>query len=232
MKNTIELQLIMNKSISREEIMALVEKKDFDNEKEFEEYMILRLKNLFRVEEKQINYEITTTPFEYKGSKRADIVIRSKDTFGRILIVIELKLERSIQKFHDDSWESAVKQLHEYSQDVRATYGILMTEEKCLIYRYRWYMDKQDFQNHPSSIPNIRKVEEQAIRSGFLEALLHERSQKYLYLFAIILVLMGESVYLIGPFLQKQNWIFVLIVFLLMFFFAVRVIIDLIKIEK
>lgn len=212
--------------------MALVEKKDFDNEKEFEEYMILRLKNLFRVEEKQINYEVTTTPFEYKGSKRADIVIRSKDIFGRILIVIELKLERNIEKFYDDSWELAAKQLHKYSQDVRATYGILMTEEKCLIYRYRWYKDKQDFQNHPTSIPNIRKVEEQAIRSGFIDALAHERSQKYLYLFAIVFTLIVETVLLIGPFLQKQNPIIVLIIFLLMSFFIVRVIRDLIKIEK
>lgn len=222
----------MNKSISREKIMALVEKKDFDNEKEFEEYMILRLKNLFRVEERQINYEVTTTPFEYKGSKRADIVIRSKDTFGRILIVIELKLERSIEKFYDDSWELAAKQLHKYSQDVRATYGILMTEEKCLIYRYRWYMDKQDFKNHPSSIPNIRMVEEKAIQSGFIEALKFERSFKYLCLFVAISILMGGISYLVGTFLQKQNWAIILIIFIIISFSAGLTIKDLIKIEK
>lgn len=213
--------------------MNLVEKKDFRSEDEFENYILPKLTGLFGVGKDRISNQILTTPFEYYLSNRADIVVKSKGDLNKILVVIELKLEKNIEKYTSGDWEIASKQLFRYCQDVRAPYGVLMTEEKCLIYRYRWYKEKDNYCDHPSQMPNIKRVEEIAVLDSFIEIIKNDKSTKYVYLFALFLILMGEIGYKVGLLLQKSGNIFVylitLVLVLIASFYIIR---DLIRIER
>lgn len=118
----------MNHWITKRQILELVKDKNFESEDEFRGYLAPQLSKLFGIKNDQIDTESDTTSFDKTLSNRVDIVIRTDDRFRKAILVIELKLTRSVEKYKDGEYEEAVKQLHKYSQDTRATYGILLTE--------------------------------------------------------------------------------------------------------
>lgn len=190
--------------ISRERLIDLTSGKRFQTEKEFEEFITPKIVDLFMIENSQIVNQETTTTFDYTLSNCADIVIKSKGEFSRILVVIELKLERNINKYNNTDWTNASKQLHKYCQDVRAPYGIVLSEDKCLIYHYKWYREQTGYNDHPDKIPSIRRIEEEVVQSLFIEAIVHEKSLKYIYIVVFASVIFSGLGYSAGLYIQKN----------------------------
>lgn len=118
----------MARFITKQQILDLVKGQDFETEDNFRNYLAPQLSKLFRIKKDQIDIESDTTSFDKTLSNRVDIVVRTDDQFRKAILVIELKLTKSVEKFKNGEYEEAVKQLHKYSQDTRAPYGILLTE--------------------------------------------------------------------------------------------------------
>lgn len=175
----------MARWIYEKEILKILEGKNFDTEKEMEEYVTSQLPSLIRVKKEQIDEQSITTSFDKKISNCADIVIRSNDPeIRKALLVIELKLTKSIDKFKDGDYIEAIKQLHKYCQDVKAPYGILLTDKICFIYRYNYLKNDQEFEKVITHrIPNLKIMEDRTTREAFFDFLIRRGALKYLYLF-------------------------------------------------
>lgn len=172
-------------------------------QKEFEEYISPRLVELFKIKPSQIKNQAITTSFDYTLSNCADIVIRTDDPdFKKALLVIELKLSKSIDKFENGDYSKAVKQLHKYCQDVRSLYGILLTDETCFIYNYRYFRyDDKPERDVENRIPNIKKIESERMWSKLVEFFLYKKSMKFISILggiANILLLLFILLFFIG----------------------------------
>lgn len=188
----------MNRWIYKKEILGLIENQEFDSEKEFEEYITPRLVELFKIKLSQIDNQSITTSFDYTLSNCADIVIRTDDEFRKAILVIELKLTKSIDKFENSDYTKAVKQLHKYCQDVRSLYGILLTDETCFIYNYRYFQyDDEPERDGENRIPSVKKIENKMLKSDFINFLLHKKSMKYILYFVvyILIVLLSAKIF-------------------------------------
>lgn len=173
----------MNRWIYKKEILGLIENQKFNSEKEFEEFITPRLVELFKIKPSQIKNQAITTSFDYTLSNCADIVIRTDDEFKKVILVIELKLTKSVDKFENGDYSKAVKQLHKYCQDVRSLYGILLTDETCFFYNYRYFRyDDKPERNEENRIPNIKKIESKRMWSTFVNFLLYKNSINYVLL--------------------------------------------------
>jgi len=182
----------MKKWILKNDILELIKGKRFESEKEFEEYITPLLVELFEIKPSQIGNQITTTSFDYTLSNCADIVVRTDDEFKKVILVIELKLTKSIDRFENGDYEKAAKQLHKYCQDTRSPYGILLTDENCFIFKYRFFRyDDRPERNAKNRIPNVNKIEDEMARDVFLDFLLYKKSLKYFYLFLAGCIVLG-----------------------------------------
>lgn len=186
----------MSKWIYKKEILKIFDGKSFDTEKEMEEYVVQQLPSLLKIKPGQIDRQSITTSFDGKISNCADIVIRSDDPdFKKSLLVIELKLTKSVDKFKNSDYTEAVKQLSKYCQDVRANYGILLTEENCFIYFYDYIRKDQEFLRvDKDRIPNIKIIEDRATREAFIEFVVRKGSLKYTCLIILLSILMGSLI--------------------------------------
>lgn len=201
----------MKRWIYKKEILGLIENQKFNSEKEFEEYITPRLIKLLNIKPSQIENQITTTCFDYTLSNCADIVIRTDDDFKKVILVIELKLTKSVDRFENSDYTKAVKQLHKYCQDVRSLYGVLLTDETCFIYKYNYFRyDNEPERNGENRIPNIKRIENKMTLNAFIEFVLHKKSLKYTYLFIISALLLGNLLWIL------------LIFFIRLIFLAVR----------
>lgn len=182
----------MSKWIYKKEILSLLESQKFNSEKEFEEYITPKLVKLFNIKLSQIKNQPKTTSFDYTLSNCADIVVRSDDDFKKAILVIELKLTKSVDKFKNGDYIDAVKQLHKYCQDVRSLYGILLTDETCFIYNYKYFRyDDKPERDGENRIPNVKKIEEQMALHALADLLIHKKSIKFfIYFFIYILIVM------------------------------------------
>jgi hypothetical protein len=174
----------MSRWIYKKEILSLIENQKFNSEKEFEEFITPRLVELFKIKPSQIENQSITTSFDYTLSNCADIVIRSDNPdFKKALLVIELKLTKSVDKFKNSDYSDAVKQLHKYCQDVKSPYGILLTEETCFIFYYDYVKkDQESIRVGTDRIPNIKIIEDSATREAFFDFVVRKSSLKYTYL--------------------------------------------------
>ncbi len=170
----------MNKPITKQEILNLVKDQNFNTEDEFRDYLTPLLSKLFRIKKDQIDIESDTTSFDKTLSNRVDIVVRTDDQFRKAILVIELKLTSSVEKFKNGDYEEAVKQLYKYSQDTRAPYGILLTEVSCAIFKNKYFSYNQVPKRVPTDeLPSIDKIEDEMAIYALLDFLLYKKSMKY-----------------------------------------------------
>lgn len=171
----------MKRWITKHEILDLVKGNSFRSEDEFRDFIAPKIANLFNVKRSQISTEQDTTSFDRTLSNRADIVIETDDNFRKALVVIELKLAKSIEKFYGGSYEAPRKQLHKYCQDTRAPFGILLTEESCFIYKNKYFSYNQTPKRDSADrIPCIDRVEDVVAIYALIDFLLYKKSTKYL----------------------------------------------------
>jgi len=188
----------VNHWITKKQILELIKVKTFKTEDEFRDYLAPQLVKLFGIKESQVEVESKTTSFDQTLSNRCDIVIRTDDAFRKAIIVIELKLARNIEIFEKGDYENARKQLHKYSQDTRAPYGILLTEEDCFIYKNKYFSyDQKPKREQADKIPPINKIEDKMALYALLDFLLYKKSMKYLVLLIFILI----TLYLINKYI-------------------------------
>lgn len=179
----------MNHWITKKQILDLIKIKTFRIEDEFRDYLAPQFVKLFGVKESQVDVESDTTSFDQTLSNRCDIVIRTDDAFRKAIVVIELKLARNIEIFEKGDYEMARKQLHKYSQDTRAPYGILLTEEDCFIYKNKYFSyNQKPKRDQTDKIPPINKIEDKMALYALLDFLLYKKSMKYLVILLSILV--------------------------------------------
>lgn len=174
----------MSKVITKQEILNLVKGQYFDTEDEFRDYLVPKLTKLFKVRENQVETESITTSFDYTLSNRADIIIKTEgEVFKKAFIVFELKLEKSLEKFKNGDYTDADKQLKKYCQDVRAPYGVLLTENFCAIYRNKYFSyDQEPKRVEKEEIPTINQIENLMAKEAILDAWTHSKTTKYMLL--------------------------------------------------
>jgi hypothetical protein len=174
----------MSRWIYKKEILEILKGKSFDTEEEMEKYVVSKLPSLLKIKPEQIDQQSVTTSFDGTLCNCADVVIRSDDPdFKKAILVIELKLTKSVDKFKNSDYTEAVKQLHKYCQDVRALYGILLTEETCFIYRYDYLVkDQRGLRVETDRIPNMKRLEDKTTREALFDFVVRKRSFKYVCL--------------------------------------------------
>ena len=173
-----------------ENFTKLVEGIHFNSEPEFRDYITPKIRELLKIKKNQIHNEKVTTQFDWTLSNCADILISSDENSSKILLVIELKLERFINKFYKGNFTHAAKQLHKYCQNTRAPYGLLLTEEKYLIYHYE-YSDSNSKPKRKNKIPKIISIEREVAKNTFIDAILQKHSTIYFYLFVVLVLIMA-----------------------------------------
>jgi len=178
----------MNRWITKQQILDLFKDKNFESEDEFRNYLAPQLSKLFRIKKDQIDIESDTTSFDKTLSNRVDIVVRTDDQFRKAILVIELKLTNSVEKFKNGDYEEAVKQLHKYSQDTRAPYGILLTEVSCAIFKNKYFSYNQVPKRIPTDkLPSIDKIEDEMAIYALLDFLLYKKSMKYILIITFLI---------------------------------------------
>lgn len=189
----------MSKWIYKKEILKIFDGKSFDTEKEMEEYVVQKLPSLLEIKPEQIDRQSITTSFDGKISNCADIVIRSDDPdIKKALLVIELKLTKSVDKFKNSDYTEAVKQLSKYCQDVRASYGVLLTEENCFIYLYDYLKkDQESLRIKTDRIPNIKIIEDRATGDALADFIVRKGSFKYFCFLILSIFAVSLPLYLI-----------------------------------
>lgn len=177
----------MNKSITKQQILELIKDQNFKTEDQLKKHIVPHLAKLFKVKESQIEQEATTTSFDYKNSERADLLIKTDGSGApKVLIVIELKISKSVEDYNNGNYKEPRNQLSKYSQDTRAPYGILLTDRSCFIYRNKYFFYNQEPKRiQENKIPSINKIEEKITLYTLLDFLLCKKSFKYIYIFII-----------------------------------------------
>jgi len=207
--------------------LDLVKDRVFNTEDEFRDYLAPKLVTLFEIKKEQIKMEVTTTSFGYGLSNRADIIIEGDfGRFRKALIVFELKLSKSVEKFKNGDYTEAIKQLKIYCQDTRAPYGILLTENFCAIYRNKYFSyDQEPKRIEEDVIPSIDGIQNIMTRDSALDFSLQDKSSKY------FLVVISFFIFLYYFFskISESNLFFSLILSFLVFFVLYKVTIFLIN---
>lgn len=179
----------MNRWITKQQILELVKDKHFKSEDEFRDYLVPQLSKLFGIKNDQIDTESNTTSFDKTLSDRVDIVVRTDDQFRKAILVIELKLTKSVEKFKNGVYEEAVKQLFKYSQDTRAPYGILLTEVSCAIFKNKYFSYNQTPKRVPTDkLPSVDKIEDGMAVYALLDFLLYKKSMKYFSIITFLIM--------------------------------------------
>ena len=182
----------MAKAITKQQLLDLVKDKSFKTEDEFRDYLKPLLVKLFKVKENQVETESVTTSFDYTLSNRADIIIKTDgDFFKKAFIVFELKLSKSLEQFKNGDYTEADKQLKKYCQDVRAPYGVLLTEDFCAIYRNKYYSyDQEPKRDKENKLPSISQIEDILVKEALLNLRTHNKSFKYILLIILFVLLL------------------------------------------
>jgi hypothetical protein len=185
----------MSEIITKQQLLWLVGDEYFKSEKEFEEYIIPRLIKLFKIKPSQIDRQSITTSFDYTLSNCADIVIRTDDNFERAMVVIELKLSRNVEKYKEGSYEESRKQLNKYCQDVRALYGILLTDIDCHVFENKYFFKDQKWKRNESDcLPGIDIIERRMTFNALVDFIFRKYSEKYVVRFIIGFIIFGSII--------------------------------------
>lgn len=135
----------------KKDFLNLLQGKTFASEDEMEKYLESILPSVLNIAPSKVYSQKNATPFSGKHSKRPDIVI--EDENDQIIVVLELKLQRSIANNYSKS--SAIRQMQEYCQSVGAIYGVLLSEKYCKIFKY--FPESRTFREEPA-LPPINQI--------------------------------------------------------------------------
>ncbi len=181
----------MSKVITKQQILELIKDKKFNSEEEMENYVFPKISKLFSVKESQVERQLETTPFEGRYSNRADIIIKTDDNFERAMVVIELKLSKSIENYLGGDYELPVKQLYKYCQDVRSPYGILLTDIDCHIFENKFFFSNQKPKRDDNDcLPTIDGIQKKMTFNSFIEFGLCKHSLRYIILIILFYILL------------------------------------------
>lgn len=203
----------MDKFISSKDLQNILVNREFSKEEEIRDLVAEKLPSLLKIDKHQIKVEPLTTSFDFTLSNRADILVKTPGEFNKIILVIECKLHISVENFKESSYVDATKQLHKYCQDVRAPYGILLSDKFCAIWHYKYFeYDKQPERVEENKIPEVKKIMEEMALSSMMDVVAHPKTKKYFYLLFIIAYALGYVGSLMGIYLKKlTNPIFILV---------------------
>lgn len=168
----------MPKFLTKQDFLSLVTKKKYNTEEEFENDIKSKLPTLLDVDKEQVTNQFYTLGFDGPQHNRADIVIKSKEEVPHALIVIELKIDRFIDKFDQENFTRAANQLRKYCQNIKALYGVILTEEKCLMYKFN-YRQLGSWRDEVSQIPFPDKIDKEHAREAMIDAILHRSNFNY-----------------------------------------------------
>lgn len=202
--------------------MELLENRKFNEEAEIRDLVTEKLPALLKVDKDQVKTEHLTTSFDYTLSNTADIFVKTPGEFNKVMLVIECKLDKSIEIFKGGSYVDATRQLHKYCQDVRAPYGILLSDKFCGIWHYRYFeYDKEPERIEENKIPEVRKIIEEMALASMMDVVAHPKTKKYMYLLVISAYALGYVANLLGVYLKKvTNPLFILIETIVVVIFA------------
>ncbi len=183
---------MLQQNIYKKELVSIISKDGYIKEVDFQNDLIKKLVDLLKVKPNQINSEKTTTPFDWKLSERADIVISSTEKFKQTLVVFELKLSGSVNKYQKGDYSEVIKKLHKYCQDLKSPFGVLLVDNGlCQIFKY----SHRILPSKPTEItelPNLNKIEEDLGLEAVKSAIFHPRSDKYIlgtiFIFGILYI--------------------------------------------
>jgi len=91
---------------------------------------------IFKINRSRIVKELRTTANDGTLSNLTDLVILDNFDRTQALVGFEFKLDKSITNFKGGSYEDARNQLHKYCQQLKAPYGVLISDKICEIYQY------------------------------------------------------------------------------------------------
>jgi len=224
--------MLMAKTITKQNILNLTKGLQFNTEDELRDYLVPKLAKLFKVKESQVERESITTSFDNTLSNRADIIIRTEgENFKKAFIVFELKLSKNVEIFKNGDYTNADKQLKKYCQDVRAPYGVLLTENFCAIYRNKYYSyDQEPRRVEKEEIPTISQIENLMAREAILDVSFYNKSFKYILLVILSLFVLKIIIDMI-KIVFNLNWVMtsifsflsgIMIALMLMVIFRIR----------
>lgn len=191
----------MPKYLTKKDFRSLAAKKEYKSEDELEDEVIKKLPALLNVKSSQVTNQFCTTGFDGTLSNCADIVVKTNEDIPHPLIVFELKLDRNIKKFHGENYTEAEKQLRKYCQDIRALYGIILTDNYCLMYRFD-YNNPESTRERIEKMPFPEAIDKEMGRQIMFNAILHPHSFKYL---VIVLLALSYVAYLYGLDVERQR---------------------------
>lgn len=203
----------MSKFIYTKDLLGLLENREFSKEEEIRDLIAEKLPSLLHIDKEQVKTEHLTTSFDYTLSNKADIFVKTAGEFNKVILVIECKLDKSIETFKGGSYVDATKQLHKYCQDVRAPYGILISDKFCGIWHYKYFeYDRLPERVETNRIPDISKIMEEMALASMMDVTAHPKTKKYVYLLVLSAYALGYVANLVGVYLKKvTNPIFILL---------------------
>lgn len=216
---------------TKKDFLDLLKGRDFISEEELQKLVMESLPELLGVKTSQIEIESNTTSFDGTLSNRADILINTDSELPRVLVVIECKLHKSVAFYNDENYTEAVKQLHKYCQDVRAPYGIVLSDTFCAIYSYKyWRYNMLPERISEDKIPDLRKIENEIALRSLGEVVTHPKAEKYIYLGFLIIYAIGYSGNWVGKWIQNSgNTAILLLTVLFVVFSSIMFVVSLIR---
>lgn len=124
--------------ITADSLIKKVENRSFKTESEMSKYFESIAPSIFGINEKRIVSELRTTAHDATLSNLTDMVIFDNKDRDQVLVVFEFKLDKSIRQHSKNSYGAAERQLHKYAQDLKAPYGVLLSEKVCRIFKYTY----------------------------------------------------------------------------------------------
>ncbi|MDO8508009.1 MAG: hypothetical protein Q7S53_05605 [bacterium] len=149
---------------SPDNFLNLFQGKDYSTEEELENDFKGKITGLFNISSQRLKSQHLTTSFDKRLSNKSDVIIWGEDDPDLALVIFELKIEKSIRQFKKGSYEDAKKQLHLYCQDMRAAYGVLLSEKKCWIFRYD-YRGSKTSHTEVKILPLLNQIENEMTAS-------------------------------------------------------------------
>ena len=176
-------------SYSRENIQDLVSNKLFQKEEAMQDFLMSEFSNFFEISKDRIKSEWRTTLIDDTLSNRCDIAILGEKRNKQVLIVFELKLEKSLENY--SNYDIAKRQLHKYCQDVRCPFGILLSEKKCCIFKY-------DFKDSLMRMEGIEQLPDLVEIENNISGLLPKKVETNLKRLVLVAVIILSSAIIIG----------------------------------
>jgi len=127
------------KDTNQNDFLKILRDNNFNSELEMQNFLAHEIPKLFGIKKERVITELKTTSFDGTLKNISDLVVLGSRDKNLVLVAFEFKLDKSIKQFAQGSYEDAKKQLHKYCQDLNSPYGVLLSETRCYIFKYKYY---------------------------------------------------------------------------------------------